>query len=103
MTWHKVTRYTTLQREQRCVYRHERLKILVIDRGQEHVQALENRCPHQGYPLEDGMLDPEKNTLTCNHHLWEFSLGDGRCTASRVKLSIFQAKVEDGEVWVEIP
>ncbi|MFG0320511.1 MAG: Rieske (2Fe-2S) protein, partial [Planctomycetota bacterium JB042] len=39
--------------------------------------ALDNRCPHEGYPLSTGELKGER--LTCSWHNWKFDVRDGRC------------------------
>src|SRR5690348_12944849 len=35
--------------------------------------AIANRCPHEGYPLSEGTLNPGC-LLTCNWHNWKFDL-----------------------------
>jgi nitrite reductase/ring-hydroxylating ferredoxin subunit len=73
--------------------------ILVIhDRGR--VFALDNRCPHMGFPLERGSIDD--GILTCHWHHARFDLQSG-CTfdlwADDVPIS--PVEVRNGEVWVK--
>ena len=49
--------------------------LVVYDRGR--VFALDNRCPHMGFPLERGSL--EDGVLTCHWHHARFDLASG-CT-----------------------
>jgi nitrite reductase/ring-hydroxylating ferredoxin subunit len=73
--------------------------ILVIhDRGR--VFALDNRCPHMGFPLERGSV--EDGILTCHWHHARFDLESG-CTFDlwADDVPIFPVKVCKGEVWVK--
>src|SRR5580692_9985548 len=50
--------------------------ILVIEEG-DRVYALDNRCPHMGFPLDRGSV--EDGILTCHWHHARFDLASG-CT-----------------------
>lgn len=43
------------------------------------VRAVENRCPHRGYPLVDGIVSGEY--LHCPMHDWKICLTDGQVQA----------------------
>src|SRR6266513_510504 len=65
-----------LKAKGRLVVRGPHRPILVVhDRG--HVFALDNRCPHMGFPLERGSV--EDGILTCHWHHARFDLASG-CT-----------------------
>ena len=49
--------------------------LVICDRGR--VFALDNRCPHMGFPLERGSI--EDGILTCHWHHARFDLESG-CT-----------------------
>jgi nitrite reductase/ring-hydroxylating ferredoxin subunit len=49
--------------------------LVIYDRGR--VFALDNRCPHMGFPLERGSVDD--GILTCHWHHARFDLESG-CT-----------------------
>ena len=52
---------------------------LVVGRDADgRVFALDNRCPHEGYPLAQGELSG--CSLTCSWHNWKFDVRDGSCT-----------------------
>ena len=73
--------------------------ILVIhDRGR--VFALDNRCPHMGFPLERGSV--EDGILTCHWHHARFDLESG-CTFDlwADDVPIFPIELRDGQVWVK--
>ena len=52
--------------------------LVIYDRGR--VFALDNRCPHMGFPLERGSV--EDGILTCHWHHARFDLESG-CTFGR--------------------
>jgi len=54
---------------------HHRPVLVVFDRGR--VFALDNRCPHMGFPLDRGTI--EDGILTCHWHHAHFDLASG-CT-----------------------
>jgi nitrite reductase/ring-hydroxylating ferredoxin subunit len=73
--------------------------ILVIhDRGR--VFALDNRCPHMGFPLERGSV--EDGLLTCHWHHARFDLESG-CTFDLWADDVPTCAVEErnGKVWVK--
>lgn len=66
------------------------------------VRAYENRCPHQGWPLDEGDFDGA--TITCAHHLWEFDARTGLgLNPSDAWLTALPCRVTDHAVEVEVP
>lgn len=65
--------------------------------------AVDNRCPHEGYPLSQGDLvdGPQGPELVCRWHNWRFSLPDGRCRRGGEDLPTFPVSEKDGEVRVQ--
>ena len=63
--------------------------------------AVDNRCPHEGYPLSEGNVD-EGCLLTCNWHNWKFQLRDGANVLGGDDVRAYATKVEDGYVWVDL-
>ena len=72
--------------------------LVVFDRGR--VFALDNRCPHMGFPLERGSV--EDGILTCHWHHARFDLESG-CTFDlwADDAPTFPVEVRNGEVWVK--
>jgi len=72
--------------------------LVVYDRGR--VFALDNRCPHMGFPLEQGSI--EDGILTCHWHHARFDLESG-CTFDlwADDIPMFQIEVRHGDVWVK--
>lgn len=61
--------------------------------------AVDNRCPHEGYPLAQGTVD-DQCVLTCNWHNWKFRLPDGQCVVGGDNVRSYPVKQEDGHVWI---
>jgi nitrite reductase/ring-hydroxylating ferredoxin subunit len=72
--------------------------LVVYDCGR--IFALDNRCPHMGFPLERGSI--EDGILTCHWHHARFDLKSG-CTFDlwADDVPIFPVELRDGEVWVK--
>ena len=72
--------------------------LVIYDRGR--VFALDNRCPHMGFPLERGSV--EDGILTCHWHHARFDLESG-CTFDlwADDVPICPVEVRNGNVWVK--
>jgi nitrite reductase/ring-hydroxylating ferredoxin subunit len=72
--------------------------LVIYDRGR--VFALDNRCPHMGFPLERGSV--EDGILTCHWHHARFDLQSG-CTFDlwADDVPICPVEVRNGDVWVK--
>jgi nitrite reductase/ring-hydroxylating ferredoxin subunit len=72
--------------------------LVIYDRGR--VFALDNRCPHMGFPLERGSV--EDGILTCHWHHARFDLESG-CTFDlwADDVPIFPVELHNGQVWVK--
>src|SRR5499433_4345792 len=80
------------------VHGRHRPVLLVHEGGQ--VFALDNRCPHMGFPLERGSV--EDGILTCHWHHARFDLESG-CTFDlwADDVPICPVELRNGEVWVK--
>src|SRR5713226_1707400 len=73
---------------------------LLVVYDEERVFALDNRCPHLGFPLHRGSV--KDNVLTCHWHHARFDVASG-CTFDLWADDIATAAVQvrdGGEVWV---
>src|SRR5829696_7498564 len=72
--------------------------LVIYDAGR--VFALDNRCPHMGFPLDHGSV--EDGILTCYWHHARFDLASG-CTFDLWADDVPTCPVEvrDGEVWIK--
>ena len=78
-----------------------------VRRG-EVVHVLDDRCPHQGYPLSQGTLASEPSAgqttdvLTCCWHNWKFELSTGACSFGGEAVRRFPSRVdEEGDVIID--
>ena len=61
--------------------------------------AVENFCPHKGYPLADSRL--YGNIVECDLHGWRFDVRNGECfTKSNCSIESYEVVIEDG--WIKI-
>ncbi len=70
----------------------------------DRVLAVENKCPHRGGPLADGIVSG--GSVVCPLHAWKIDLASGEvlnqpANASCVKT--YSTRVENGLLLVEIP
>jgi nitrite reductase/ring-hydroxylating ferredoxin subunit len=65
-------------------------------RAGDGVHAIDDRCPHQGYPLSQGSC--KDGVLTCDWHNWKFELETGDCTFGGEAVRRFPTRVEGGRV-----
>jgi nitrite reductase/ring-hydroxylating ferredoxin subunit len=63
------------------------------------VHAVDDRCPHQGYPLSQGSA--KDGVLTCEWHNWKFDLASGGCTFGGEPVRRYPTRVEDGRVHLD--
>ena len=65
------------------------------------VHAVDNRCPHMGFPLHRGTL--RDGILTCHWHHARFDLESGGTFDQFAdEARVFPVQVRDGEVWVDL-
>lgn len=66
--------------------------------------AVDNRCPHRGGPLADGIVSGAN--VVCPLHAWKFNLETGVGVSAPSQGSCvenFSTRVEDGIVLLELP
>ena len=76
-------------------------RTLVLIRNGDGVYALDNRCPHMGFPLDRGSVDD--GILTCHWHHARFDLATGGTFDLWADdVPAFPTEVIDGDVWVDL-
>src|SRR5438477_11777790 len=64
-------------------------------------RAVDNRCPHMGFPLHRGTL--HDGILTCHWHHARFDVATGGTFDQWADdLRVFPVELRDGEVWVDL-
>jgi nitrite reductase/ring-hydroxylating ferredoxin subunit len=100
MAWIDALSAAELEAKGKAVVRHDGRQILVL-RTPAGVFACTNRCPHEGYPLSEGVLT-EGHVLTCSWHNWKFDLASGETLVGGDRLPHVPVQIRDGRVWLEI-
>ena len=74
---------------------------LVLIREGEKIYAVDNRCPHMGFPLHRGTV--KDGILTCHWHHARFDLASGGTFDPWADdVQSFPVQVRHGEVWVDL-
>ncbi|HEX5520286.1 MAG TPA: non-heme iron oxygenase ferredoxin subunit [Longimicrobiaceae bacterium] len=75
---------------------------LVLVEGE--VYAFADKCSHRDYPLSHGEFDADECTITCEWHGAQFDVRTGAvlCLPATRPIPVYDCKVEDGEVWVDV-
>lgn len=66
--------------------------------------AVDNRCPHRGGPLADGIVAGD--TVVCPLHAWKVCLETGaveRPADSTSCIATYPTRVESDIVWIAVP
>jgi nitrite reductase (NADH) small subunit len=78
-----------------------RREIAIFRTASDEVFALENRCPHKGGPLSDGIVHGRK--VACPLHNWIINLEDGEATgADKGCARRFPVKLENGRIYLDM-
>jgi nitrite reductase (NADH) small subunit len=77
-------------------------EIAVFRTADDLVFALENRCPHKGGPLAEGIVHGRK--VACPLHNWVIDLESGKATgADEGCAEEFPVKLESGRIRLGLP
>jgi 3-phenylpropionate/trans-cinnamate dioxygenase ferredoxin subunit len=79
-------------------------KIGVFRAADGELYAIEDRCSHDDGPLAEGEFDPDACTVECPRHGSLFDLRSGRpkTLPAYVPVETFEARIEDGDVKLEV-
>lgn len=97
--WTRITRTENIPPRQGRSIRLGRMEIAIFNLGDRFL-AIENKCPHQGGPLCDGIV--AGTSVVCPLHGWRFDLETGGATRASAPACVttFPTRVEDGIVLV---
>lgn len=78
-------------------------RALALFHAGEWIYALDDRCPHAGASLAEGLV--RGGTVTCSWHCASFELATGASldSISRWDAEVWPVEVRDGRVWVRLP
>jgi nitrite reductase (NADH) small subunit len=99
--WTDIMDVTDIPKLGARVVRHGSLDIAVFRNADDEVFALEDRCPHKGGPLSQGIV--HGRNVTCPLHGWNIDLDSGCAVAPDVGgARAYPIKLEDGRVWLDL-
>lgn len=94
-----ICRTTDISQGNPYIFNLEDKQQIVIFRVEQNYYAVENRCPHAGAFLHEGIL--EGQVLTCIWHGWKFDLESGHSlTEYWARLKTYQLKVKNDELYL---
>ncbi len=99
--WRKVCRVDDIPALGARVVHSQDVRIAVFRGDGDAVFALEDRCPHKGGPLSQGIVFGTQ--VSCPLHGWLVGLHDGEAVSpDRGCVRRFAVRVENGEVFLQL-
>jgi len=99
MSWIRITAASNIPPREGRTVQVGALSLAIFNTGGRFL-AVENRCPHGGGPLADGIVGGA--TVTCPLHNWRICLESGRvtnpCASGAAEVRTFSLQVVDGIV-----
>jgi nitrite reductase/ring-hydroxylating ferredoxin subunit len=75
--------------------------VIALFHADGHIFAVDNRCPHMGFPLDRGTLDD--CILTCHWHHARFDLSSGGTFDQWADdVRVYPVKMLEGEIWLDL-
>ncbi len=102
MSWIQAVSLEELEKKGRMVVRNGARQFALM-KWNGRIFALDNRCPHEGYPLSEGTVNVQDCVLTCNWHNWKFSLETGENISGEDEVTVYETKQESGKIWIHVP
>jgi len=97
-TWVKIG--LACEQPQISTFKHGQHQLCVMNTD-DGFHAVDNRCPHEGYPLASG--DLKGCVLTCAWHNWKFDARSGECTLGGEDVRVYPTRIgDDGTLEVDL-
>ena len=101
IVWHRIGKLEAIPKQGARVVKIEGRDIAVFRNIHDEIFALDDRCPHKGGPLSQGMVHGKR--VTCPLHSWVIELTSGEAVAPDVGCAKPHAiKIENGEVFLAV-
>ncbi|MDD2876046.1 MAG: Rieske (2Fe-2S) protein [Acidiphilium sp.] len=98
MAWIDAVASADLYETGRVVAKIDGQQILLVVLS-DCIVAVDNRCPHQGYPLAEGTVQGCR--LTCHWHHWVFDLESGETLVGEDRLRRYPVRVNGARVEID--
>lgn len=100
MIWVDVGALEDIPRQGARVVKTAQGCVAVFRTAEDRVFALDDRCPHKGGPLSEGIV--HGNAVTCPLHAWVFSLETGVAQgADEGAVNSYPARIEAGRILLD--
>ena len=100
MIWVDVGALDDIPRQGARVVKTAQGCVAVFRTAEDRVFALDDRCPHKGGPLSEGIV--HGNAVTCPLHAWVFSLETGVAQgADEGAVDSYPARIEAGRILLD--
>lgn len=100
MIWVDVGALEDIPRQGARVVKTAQGCVAVFRTAEDRVFALDDRCPHKGGPLSEGIV--HGNAVTCPLHAWVFSLETGAAQgADEGAVNSYPARIEAGRILLD--
>ena len=102
MSWIQITETENIPPREGRTVKIGALSIALFNTGEKFL-AVDNRCPHKGGPLADGIVGG--TTVTCPLHNWRICLETGEvskgCDAQMPPVTQYPVRVEEGLIYLQ--
>jgi len=98
--WIPALTLETLEVGESRVISHGRERIALFRPEEGEFYAIDNRCPHEGYPLARGSV--RDCVVTCPWHNFKFDLRDGHCVLGDEEVRVYPLRVRAGTVEIDV-
>jgi nitrite reductase/ring-hydroxylating ferredoxin subunit len=100
LTWHPAGPLVTLPRGGTRVVSVGAARIAVFHLEDGTLAALDDRCPHEGFPLAKGFVN--QGVVTCRWHAFRFELKSGRCLVGDEHATSYPVRVVGDQLEVGV-
>jgi len=97
-SWTRVAAASALAPGQPLRIEHEGRAIALFKLADGRIHALNDACPHAGFPLSESTVEGDQ--VTCMLHHWVFALEDGRCRFGARDAHSYPIRVEGDDVFI---
>ncbi len=73
---------------------------IALFRWNDRVYAVEDLCPHLGFPLSEGIM--QNGEVICSWHGWHVRLEDGTCRRERDRAKVWPCEIRGGEIYIRM-
>ncbi len=99
-TWQQAVPLSEIAIGERYLFREDKRRIAVFRIAGDEFYAIDDACPHEGYPLVKGSVDGK--TLTCQWHNFKFELSSGKCLKGNENVRSYEVRVHNGAVEINL-